>query len=103
MSTTRAGLDSEKLEAHVFRSADAEIIIRVEELAKKKGWTMAQVAFTWCMGEATAPIISVSSLERLKDYTEAMEFELSEEEKKYLEEPYKPKEVEGFDMDRTTS
>lgn len=103
MSTTRAGLDSDKLSAHASRSADAEIITRVEELAKKKGWTMAQVAFTWCMGEVTAPIIGVSSLDRLNDYTAAMDFELSKEEKKYLEEPYQPKEVEGFNMDRTTS
>lgn len=81
MSTTRAELDADKLGAHAGREVDVEIIKRVEEVAKKKGWTMAQVTFTCCKDEITAPIIGVSSEARLKEYVEAIDFHLTEEGK----------------------
>ena len=87
----------------VKTEADAEILNRVEELAEKKGWTMAQVAFAWSAAITTAPILGLSSEERLKEFVAAVDFELTPEEKKYLEEPYQPKPVQGFNQDRTTS
>jgi len=44
---------------------DKVIINRVEELAKKKGWAMAQVATVWSMSKVTSPIIGFSSVGRL--------------------------------------
>lgn len=82
---------------------DTEIISRVEEVAKKKGWTMAQVAFAWSAGVTTAPILGLSSGDRLKEFVAAVDYELTPEERKYLEEPYKPKPVQGFNQERTTS
>lgn len=103
MATTRAEFDNDKLQKHRDRTADSEIINRVEEVAKNRGWTMAQVAFAWCKEEVTAPIVGVSSLERLQDYIDGIDYVLTDEEKKYLEEPYVAKPVEGFTKDRTTS
>jgi aryl-alcohol dehydrogenase-like predicted oxidoreductase len=98
-ATDRGQVNKEKERSE----ADVEIIKRVEELAKKKGWTMAQVAFAWSAGINTAPILGISSEERLKEFMEAVGYALTAEEKKYLEEPYKPKPVQGLNQDRTTS
>ncbi|KZV83525.1 Aldo/keto reductase [Exidia glandulosa HHB12029] len=74
--------------------ADKEIVKRVEELAKKKGWTMSEVALAWINKRVSSPIVGVSSAERLE---QAMitGYELTEEDEKYLEEPYVPKKVRG--------
>lgn len=42
---------------------------RVEELAKKKGVTMAQVALAWSLANdfITAPIVGTTSLENMKE------------------------------------
>lgn len=98
-STDRGQGNKDKIKS----DADTEIINRVEELAKKKGWSMAQVAFAWSAGVTTAPILGLSSEDRLKEFLAAVDYELTPEERKYLEEPYKPKPVQGFNQDRTTS
>ncbi|KAI0727714.1 Aldo keto reductase [Fomitopsis betulina] len=69
----------------------------VEEIAKKKGVSMAQVAIAWSMAKdgITAPIVGTTSLENLKNIVDATNVELTKEEIKYLEEPYKPLEVFG--------
>ncbi|OBT66865.1 hypothetical protein VE03_04145 [Pseudogymnoascus sp. 23342-1-I1] len=78
-----------------LRKESAEIINRVEELAKKKGWTMAQVTLAWTMKRVTSPIIGFSSAERIDDALSARGKELTAEEEKYLEEVYTPLEIEG--------
>lgn len=42
---------------------------RIEEIAKKRGVSMAQVALAWVMSkdDVTAPIVGTTSLENLKD------------------------------------
>jgi aryl-alcohol dehydrogenase-like predicted oxidoreductase len=98
-STDRGQRNQDKVQSE----ADAEIINHVDELAKKKGWTMAQVAFAWSATVTTAPILGLSSEDRLKEFVAAVDYELTLEERKYLEEPYKPKPVQSFNQDRTTS
>ncbi|KFY12891.1 hypothetical protein V491_06611 [Pseudogymnoascus sp. VKM F-3775] len=78
-----------------LRKESTEIINRVEELAKKKGWTMAQVTLAWTMKRVTAPIIGFSSAERIDDALSARGKELTADEEKYLEEVYTPLEIEG--------
>lgn len=58
---------------------------------------MAQIACAWSMAKegVTAPIVGTTSLKNLEDLLGAVHVELSEEEIKYLEEPYKPTEVFG--------
>jgi len=74
-----------------------EIVNRVEELAKKKSASMAQIALAWAMSKegVSAPIVGTTSLDNLKDLLGAVQVKLSEEDVKYLEEPYKPQPVFG--------
>ncbi|KAJ7513117.1 aryl-alcohol dehydrogenase [Mycena galericulata] len=77
--------------------SDEVIIQRVEELAKKKGVSMAQVALAWSMGRdcVSAPVIGTTSLENLKDLLGAINIQLSPEEVEYLEAPYQPRAIIG--------
>ncbi|KAJ3885591.1 aryl-alcohol dehydrogenase [Lentinula edodes] len=69
----------------------------VEEIAKKKGAKMAQIAIAWVMARdgVTAPIIGTTSLENLDELLAAVDIKLSEDEMKYLEEAYRPRSIIG--------
>lgn len=77
-----------------LNDADKEIIKRVEELSKKKGWKMAQVALAWSASKVASPIVGMSSPQRLDDAI-ISDKKLTDEEIKYLEEPYLPKQIRG--------
>jgi aryl-alcohol dehydrogenase-like predicted oxidoreductase len=72
-----------------------EIVSRVEQLAKKKNVKMAQISVAWSMAKTTAPIVGTTSLNNLQEMIDAVKIELSEEDIKFLEEPYKPLAVIG--------
>ncbi|KAL9087661.1 MAG: hypothetical protein Q9165_006585 [Trypethelium subeluteriae] len=74
---------------------DQQIIARVEELAKKKGWKMSQVALAWINQKVTSPIIGFSSIERMDEALDARDKTLTAEESKYLEELYQPRAIQG--------
>jgi aryl-alcohol dehydrogenase-like predicted oxidoreductase len=74
---------------------DNAIISRVEELAKKKDWAMAQVALAWIIQKGTIPIVGFSSVDRMNQAIEVKGKTLTDEEIKYLEEPYTPKNIVG--------
>jgi len=78
-------------------SSNAEIIKRVEEIAKKKGVSMAQIAIAWSLAfpGVTAPIVGTTSLDNLKEIIDAVHVKLTDEEIKYLEEPYVPQAIIG--------
>jgi hypothetical protein len=46
----------------------------------------------------TAPIVGLNSVERIKDVVAAVNLKLSEQEIKYLEEPYLPRPVIGISI-----
>ncbi len=76
---------------------DKAIVDRVEEIAQKKGVNMAQVAMAWSLRqEGVNPIVGLGSKERIDQAVEAVKVKLSEEEARYLEEPYMPKVVQGY-------
>ena len=76
---------------------DKAIVDRVEEIAKKKGVGMAQVAMAWSLRqEGVNPIVGLGSKERIDQAVEAVKIRLSDEEATYLEEPYMPKTVQGY-------
>jgi aryl-alcohol dehydrogenase-like predicted oxidoreductase len=94
-------------------SGECLLLLSVEELAKKKGVKMAQVAVAWSLKRVTAPIVGTTKVENLeetigeRDITcgsplrvlikavAGLDVELTEEEAKYLEEPYLPNAVIG--------
>ncbi|PTB34793.1 uncharacterized protein TrAFT101_010764 [Trichoderma asperellum] len=70
---------------------DEEIVNRVEEVAKKNGKTMAQVAIAWSLSKNMCPIVGLNKRERIDEAVEATKLQLSHEDIDYLEEPYLPK------------
>ncbi|RAK97622.1 aldo/keto reductase [Aspergillus ibericus CBS 121593] len=72
--------------------SDKAIVDRVEEIAKKKGVSMAQVAIAWSLSHPNEnPILGLSSKERIDEAVASIKVKLTDEEIKYLEEPYIPK------------
>ncbi|KAJ6544784.1 NADP-dependent oxidoreductase domain-containing protein [Mycena vulgaris] len=72
-------------------SGNKVVVERVEEIAKRRKATMAQISLAWVMSkdEITAPIVGSSSIEKLQDLIGALDITLSAEDIGYLEEPYK--------------
>lgn len=78
-----------------FTDMDQAIIRRVEEVAKKKGWSMATVALAWINGKVDAPIVGLGSVKRVTEGLEAAWKRLEIEEVAYLEGLYTPRTVIG--------
>lgn len=77
--------------------ADKAIVDRLEEVAAKRGVGMATVATAWCLSKKMVnPIVGLGSKERIDQAVEAVRFKITEEEVKYLEEPYLPKNIQGY-------
>ena len=75
---------------------DQGIIGRVEEVAKKYGVSMACIATAWCIKKGVCPIIGLGSKERIDEAVRNIHFQLSDEDARFLEELYAPKERQGF-------
>lgn len=98
-NTTREKSDGYLQVAIRSRETDVDkaIVTRVEEVAKKRGVSMATVGTAWCLSKNSVyPIVGLSSKERIDQAIEAIKFKLTEEEIKYLEEPYLPKAIQGY-------
>jgi len=72
-----------------------EIANRVEEISKKRGISMANVALAWSLTRVTAPVIGSTNLKNLEELINGTEITLTQEEIQYLEEPYKARSVMG--------
>lgn len=77
-------------------SANLEIVNRVEEMAKKKGVSMAVLSTAWVVKKGCWPIIGLNSEERIAEVVQALSVEFSKEDMDYLEEQYKPREIQGM-------
>ncbi|OSX56619.1 hypothetical protein POSPLADRAFT_1068052 [Postia placenta MAD-698-R-SB12] len=96
-AATKRGEDAAKRSAK-FLEANPHvetIVNRVEEIAKKRDVSMAQVAIAWELSKSVvaAPVVGTTKLENIKDIIEGVFLKLSEEETKYLEEPYRPMDL----------
>ncbi|TAQ87441.1 hypothetical protein B7494_g4246 [Chlorociboria aeruginascens] len=76
-------------------TVDAEIVNRVEKLAKEKGVTMAQIASAWVAHKGAYPILGLNSKERIDETVDALRVKLTDEQVAYLDEPYVPKPIFG--------
>ncbi|EFQ32569.1 aldo/keto reductase [Colletotrichum graminicola M1.001] len=74
---------------------DKSIIRRVEEVAEQKGWSMSHVALTWIRCKGGIPITGFNSIKRVDEAGELRGKTLTEDEMKYLEEPYIPRNIIG--------
>lgn len=94
--TSRGSVDL-LIDAYMGGDGTPEVIKRVEEIAKKKGASMAQISAAWVMHKdcVAAPIVGTTSLKNLEDILGAVKLIFTNEELAYLEEPYKPRGVMG--------
>ncbi|HWA68208.1 MAG TPA: aldo/keto reductase [Rhizomicrobium sp.] len=93
-NTTRAKSDT--VLDMAFGEADVQTLRRVEDTANKHGKSNAQIAIAWLLAKGvTAPIIGASKMKHLDDAIAAADITLTDDEIKYLEEPYRPKPVAG--------
>lgn len=78
-------------------AADRFIIVRVAELAEKRGVPRVHIALAWLLQKerVAAPIVGATKVSHLEDAVGALSVKLSEEEMAYLEEPYVPHPVVG--------
>jgi len=76
---------------------DYEVMWRVTQLAKQKGVSPAVLSTAWVLHKpcVTAPIVGASKINHLEDAVKALEVQLTAEELKFLEEPYKPHPISG--------
>lgn len=68
-----------------------EIINRVEKISKNKNVSMAMISIAWVLHKGCYPIVGLNSTSRVDEAIAALQVTLTEEEVKYLEEPYRPK------------
>jgi aryl-alcohol dehydrogenase-like predicted oxidoreductase len=80
------------------QEADKAVVNRVGELSQAKGLPRAQIALAWVLHKpaVTAPIVGATKPHHLQDAVDALSVKLSDEEIKFLEEPYIPHSVAGF-------
>lgn len=90
---TEAGFVFKNFLSNTEDQSNDMIIDRVAELAKKYDATPAQVALAWLYTKpfVTAPIVGPTKIEQLYDLIGALNVKLTEEDVKYLEEPYTPR------------
>ncbi|KAJ7788814.1 NADP-dependent oxidoreductase domain-containing protein [Mycena olivaceomarginata] len=93
----RAETDAWSANLYTQSPANQAIVNRVEEISKKRGISMARVAVAWVLSKdvVSAPIVGTTSLANLADIVGAIHVQLTEEEIKYLEEPYQPMAIFG--------
>ena len=97
IDATKRGESEEKMYAQPYREGGGqEINARVEQLAADEGVTMAQIGIAWLLHQewVDAPIIGTTSVEHLEEAVEALEIDLSESDREFLEEPYEPIRVD---------
>ncbi|KAG8707396.1 hypothetical protein FRC08_000515 [Ceratobasidium sp. 394] len=93
--STRSETDRWRHHYATSHPGNIEIVKRVEEIAKKHGVTMAQIATAWSLTKVTAPIVGTTNLKNLEELAAAVHITLSDEDIKALEEPYAPQAVFG--------
>ncbi|EDO15289.1 hypothetical protein Kpol_449p4 [Vanderwaltozyma polyspora DSM 70294] len=93
--TTRSNSDSVIKTKNLKNYTDweASIINRVEKLSIKKNIPMSAISLAWVLQKGCFPIVGFSSIERVEEAIDALDVNLTEEEMKYLEEPYQHREL----------
>ena len=72
-------------------------IARVEEIARARGVSMAQVGLAWSLSKdfVSAPIVGTTKIEQLEDMIEGVGLELSKEEVESIDKLYEVAKVQG--------
>lgn len=83
-----------------FADSDFTVANRVVALADRLGVKPTQIALAWLLAQpgVTAPIVGASQLSHLDDAVGALNIRLSLDDLAFVEEPYQPHGVLGFDQ-----
>lgn len=94
--TVRASMETSAFNGgHGTSEVDKEIIGRVVEISKKRGWPMAHVSLGWINKKITSPIVGCSSVARIDEAVGSSRLLLTDEEDQYLEDLYQPRPIFG--------
>ena len=80
-----------------FREEDFTVADCAHEIGSERGVTASQIALAWILNKAhiASPIIGATKMDHLEQAISALDIQLSEDEVKRLEEPYKPHPILG--------
>ncbi|TVY82738.1 putative aryl-alcohol dehydrogenase [Lachnellula suecica] len=93
MESARGSSTKGKFLGYEWTEADKKINQKIEEIANDQGTSMAIVSLAWSLSKPymTAPIVGMSKIERIEEAIKAIDFKLSDEELKSIDELYVPK------------
>lgn len=74
---------------------DGVIIGRVAEIAEKRNVSMTEVSLAWLLTKVTSPVVGATKFHHIEGAAKAVDLELTDDEIKYLEEPYVPHALAG--------
>ena len=78
---------------------DSIIINRVIDLAKEYDVSMSEISLAWLETKVDAPIMGATKLRHVETGANSVELKLSEDDIRYLEEPYKAHDLVGVMAD----
>ncbi len=80
-----------------FRDEDFDVADRAAVVARERGVTASQIALAWVLSKpyVHSPIIGATRMDHLDQAIAALDIQLSDEERKRLEESYKPHPILG--------
>ncbi len=79
-----------------FHPEDFDVVERVEEVAKEKGVTPSQIALAWLLHKGvTAPVIGATKVEHITEAVDSLQVQLTDDDVRRMEEPYKPHPILG--------
>lgn len=87
------------LSKRYFRPEDFDVLERLQDVAKEKGLTPAQLALAWLVNkkDVASPIIGPTRVEQLDELADAADVRLKSGDMRRLEEPYRPHSVLGHE------
>ena len=78
---------------------DSVIINRVIDLAREYDVSMSEISLAWLQTKVDSPIMGATKLKHIETGVNSVELKLSEDDIKYLEEPYKAHDLVGVMAD----
>jgi len=98
-TTTDRGETDENGRNYFGLDQDFDIVDRVKDLAARLGARPAQVALTWVANTpgVTAPIVGASKPHHIAEAVAALDLVLEDADRAFLEEPYRPRAVQGHE------
>ena len=74
---------------------DNLVVERVMELADRYDVEMTQISLAWLLTKVESPIVGATKLHHIEGAVKSLDIHLSEDDLRYLEEPYVPHNLSG--------